>query len=118
MTISRHIKFGSAGKLDNLDNITILKHFKLHGKFARFANTYISDMASWNLSWLKLKTYPKANWVGENTMAYMRIQSYLYGLFLESTMVPKEKTQLRCRQLQKRTGPVVPHPGPLMKLGA
>jgi hypothetical protein len=29
MTTSRHIKFVSAGKLDNTDNITILKHFKL-----------------------------------------------------------------------------------------
>ena len=29
MTISRHIKFGSAGKLDSMDNITIIKHFKL-----------------------------------------------------------------------------------------
>ena len=29
MTISRHIKFGSAGKLDSLENTTILKHFKL-----------------------------------------------------------------------------------------
>ena len=60
----------------------ILKHFGLHSKFAKFANTYISDMESWNLSWLKLKAYPKASWVGENTMAYMRIQSYLYGIFL------------------------------------
>jgi hypothetical protein len=29
MTISRHIKFGSAGKLDSMDNKTVLKHFKL-----------------------------------------------------------------------------------------
>ena len=29
MTISRHIKFGSAGKLDALDNKTIISHFKV-----------------------------------------------------------------------------------------
>ena len=29
MTISRHIKFGSAGKLDALDNKTIINHFKV-----------------------------------------------------------------------------------------
>eukprot|EP00804_Cyclotella_cryptica_P027563 CCRYP_007501-RA/>CCRYP_007501-RA protein AED:0.35 eAED:-0.96 QI:0/-1/0/1/-1/1/1/0/333 len=29
MTISRHIKFGSAGKLDNMSNPTILSHFKV-----------------------------------------------------------------------------------------
>jgi hypothetical protein len=29
MTISRHIKFGSAGKLDSMENSMILKHFKL-----------------------------------------------------------------------------------------
>ena len=28
MTISRHIKFGSAGKLDNMKNSHIIKHFK------------------------------------------------------------------------------------------
>jgi hypothetical protein len=29
MTISKHIKFGSAGKLDSMANTTILKHFRL-----------------------------------------------------------------------------------------
>eukprot|EP00804_Cyclotella_cryptica_P027713 CCRYP_010317-RA/>CCRYP_010317-RA protein AED:0.22 eAED:0.22 QI:0/-1/0/1/-1/1/1/0/146 len=29
MTISRHIKFGSAGKLDNMSNSTIINHFKV-----------------------------------------------------------------------------------------
>ena len=29
MTISNHIKFGSAGKLDSMENSMILKHFKL-----------------------------------------------------------------------------------------
>ncbi|KAL7480429.1 hypothetical protein ACHAW6_006122, partial [Cyclotella cf. meneghiniana] len=29
MTISRHIKFGSAGKLDNMSNTTIISHFKV-----------------------------------------------------------------------------------------
>ena len=29
MTITRHLKFGSAGKLDNMEHITILKHFKV-----------------------------------------------------------------------------------------
>ena len=28
MTISKHIKFGSAGKLDNMNNSHIIKHFK------------------------------------------------------------------------------------------
>lgn len=60
----------------------ILKQFKMDSKYARFANIYINDMATWNLSWLKLKEYPKAAWVGENTMAYVRIQCYLYGLYL------------------------------------
>ena len=29
VTMSRHVKFGSAGKLDNMENATILKHFKV-----------------------------------------------------------------------------------------
>ena len=28
MTISKHIKFGSVGKLDNMNNSNIIKHFK------------------------------------------------------------------------------------------
>ena len=28
MTISKHLKFGSAGKIDNMNNKTLLKHFK------------------------------------------------------------------------------------------
>ena len=28
MTISKHIKFGTAGKLDNMNNSHIIKHFK------------------------------------------------------------------------------------------
>jgi hypothetical protein len=87
----------------------ILKHFKLHGKFARFANTYISDMASWNLSWLKLKTYPKANWVGENTMAYMRIQSYLYGLFLVNHGPKgKDPVEVQAASEENRSGGTTP----------
>jgi hypothetical protein len=29
MTMSRHIKFGSAGKLDTLENTTIISHFRV-----------------------------------------------------------------------------------------
>ena len=28
MTISKHIKFGTAGKLDNMNNSHVIKHFK------------------------------------------------------------------------------------------
>ena len=59
--------------------------FKRYGKlasFINFANEILSDVASFRLDYCKLKILPKAAWVGENSMSYMRIMSYLYGMFL------------------------------------
>jgi hypothetical protein len=45
------------------------------------ANCYIKTIDSFKLEWIKIKSLPKSAWIGENTMAYMRIMSYLYGMY-------------------------------------
>ena len=50
--------------------------------FTKFANDIILDIAGFGLDWCKPKTYPKSAWVGENIMAFLRLFSYLYGMYL------------------------------------
>ena len=76
------------GTIPDSDNIN-QKIFKNHGLCARYytmANKIISDVASFRLDWCKVKTLPKAAWIGENSMAYMRLMSYLYGMFLPTAV--------------------------------
>jgi len=59
--------------------------FKKYGKltaFIKFANPTLNDVAHFQLDYCKLKILPKAAWVGENSMGFMRLMSYLYGMFL------------------------------------
>ena len=49
----------------------ILTSLKRDAAFGRFVNAIIRDIASFNLSWCKPKTYPKKAWVGENIMAFL-----------------------------------------------
>ena len=61
---------------------SILTEFKQGNTYGVFANGIISEIEAFNLDWCKLKSYPKSAWVGENIMAYLRISSYLYGMFM------------------------------------
>ena len=59
--------------------------FLQHNKFTpfvRYANTILDDISTFRLDYCKVKSLPKAAWVGENCMAYMRLMSYIYGSFL------------------------------------
>jgi len=51
-------------------------------KFYKYANPIIDDIAAFRLDYCKTKALPKSAWVGGNSMAFMRIISYLYGSFL------------------------------------
>ena len=68
--------------------------FKKYGKlaaFIKFANATLTDVASFRLDYCKLKILPKAAWVGENSMGYMRLMSYLYGMFLLNNSLGKSE---------------------------
>ena len=60
----------------------ILSRYKKFTAFVTFANEILIDIESFRLDYCKVKTLPKAAWVSENSMAYMRLFSYLYGMFL------------------------------------
>lgn len=61
---------------------TVLTEFKQGTAYGDFANEIISEIEAFNLDWCKPKSYPKSAWVGENVMAYLRLSSYLYGMFM------------------------------------
>ena len=59
----------------------IFSHWKKYTEYVENANLTILDVATFRLSWCKLKPLPKASWIGEHEMAYMRIMSYLLGRY-------------------------------------
>ena len=63
---------------------SILKSNDRGKKYADFVNEILKDVASFQLSWCKPKMYPKSAWVGENVMAYLRLFSYLYGMYFHT----------------------------------
>ena len=73
----------------------VLAKWKKMNSFDQFANTTINDVASFQLSWCKLKRLPKAAWVSENTNAFMRLFSYLYGIFFLNHPVDDDKQMHR-----------------------
>jgi hypothetical protein len=73
----------------------VLAKWKKMSSFDQFANRTINDVAAFRLSWCKLKRLPKAAWVSENTNAFMRLFSYLYGMYFLNHPVDDEKQMHR-----------------------
>ena len=69
----------------------VLAKWKKMSSFDQFANKTINDVAVFQLSWCKLKRLPKAAWVSENTNAFMRLFSYLYGMYFLNHPVDEDK---------------------------
>lgn len=65
-------------------NHEILKSYKKMSEFITFANPILAKVASFRLNWCKTKLLPKAAWIAENSMAYGRLMSYLYGMYLKT----------------------------------
>ena len=59
----------------------ILSKWKKCNDFIGFANEIIYDIETFKLEWCKVKHLPKASWIGENKMAFVRLSSFLYGMF-------------------------------------
>lgn len=73
----------------------ILAHYKKFTAFVNFANETLEQIVPFRLDYCKVKTLPKAAWVGENSMAYMRLFSYLYGMFLLNTPLSSNEGETR-----------------------
>lgn len=71
---------------------SIFTHYKKYKAFIDFANPILEEIISLRLDYCKLKSLPKAAWVGENSMAYMRLLSYLYGMFLSNNPLASTET--------------------------
>ena len=72
---------------------SILTHYKKYSEFINFANKTLDDVASFGLDYCKLKSLPKAAWVGENSMAYMRLMSYIYGMYFSNYKLSSTETE-------------------------
>ena len=75
----------------------IFKQYEKFQRFCTFANRTLIDVGSMRLDYCKTKVLPKAAWVGENSMAYMRLLPYLYGMFLSSVGLRKN-TNLKVQE--------------------
>ena len=64
-------------------------------KFERFVNEIIHEVDSFRLDWCKVKSYPIGAWVAENVMAFLRLSSYLYGMYLLNNPLPQEQKPLQ-----------------------
>jgi hypothetical protein len=60
----------------------IFKRYRKMDSFCNYANPFLEDVASFRLSYLKIKKLPKAAWMGENSLAFSRLMPYVYGTYL------------------------------------
>ena len=59
----------------------VMTHHGLWTTFIEFVNPMLGDIASFRLDWCKVKTLPKANWLGEDCFGFARLLYYLFRQF-------------------------------------
>jgi len=62
--------------------LNIFSHFHKKTAFFDYANPMVGQIISLRLEHWKLKLLPKAAWVGEHMMGFMRMMAYIFGMFL------------------------------------
>jgi len=55
--------------------------------FISYANNVLSDIATLSLDYCRVKILPKSAWVAENSLAFIRLMSYLYGTYLTNNLL-------------------------------
>ena len=55
--------------------------------FISYANNVLSDIATLSLDYCRVKILPKSAWVAENSLAFIRLMSYLYGTYLTNNFL-------------------------------
>ena len=68
----------------------ILSKWKKFNDFIGFANEIIYDIETFKLEWCKVKRLPKASWIGEHKMAFVRLSSFRYGMFFPNANINAE----------------------------
>ena len=69
----------------------IFTHHNKLTSFCTFANETLRAVQALRLDYCKIKTLPKAAWVGENNMAFLRLAPYLYGSFLRNNILSQDE---------------------------
>lgn len=57
----------------------VFKKYKKMASFIEYANQILEMVRAFGLDFMKVKSLPKAAWVGENCLAYSRLMTYIYG---------------------------------------
>ena len=60
----------------------VFKKYRKMESFCQHSNPILDVVAGFGLDYMKVKLLPKAAWVGENSLAYSRLMTYLYGSYL------------------------------------
>ena len=60
----------------------VFKKYKKMQSFVDYANPILETLSSFGLDFMKVKSLPKAAWIGENCLAYSRLMTFLYGSYL------------------------------------
>jgi hypothetical protein len=68
----------------------LFSHWKKFTDFVTHANAILQDVALFGLSWCKLKPLPKSGWLGEDSMGFMRLMTYIYGMYFKNAKLNQE----------------------------
>ena len=69
----------------------IFTKYGMMTKFYDYANPILDDIAFFRLDYCKTKVLPKKAWVAENSFAFGRLMSYLYGSFFLNYELRKQE---------------------------
>jgi len=61
----------------------VFKENNIWTDFMNFANPVLKEVAACRLSWCKIQTLPKKNWLAEDEFGFCRLMMSLYGRYIE-----------------------------------
>ena len=61
----------------------VFKENNIWTDFMNFANPILKEVAACRLSWCKIQTLPKKNWLAEDEFGFCRLMMSLYGRYIE-----------------------------------
>ena len=77
----------------------VMTHHGLWTTFIEFVNPMLEDIASFRLDWCKVKTLPKANWLGEDCFGFARLMYYLFIQFTKKYDIATHRVDTTMEQV-------------------
>ena len=67
-----------------------MKHHTKETPFHRSINPHLKEVQSLRLSWCRVKTFPKTQWLAEDELGFTRIIPFIYGQFFVNESIPSK----------------------------